>query len=67
MKQDNGMLRLVENPALNRRFVRTLQFMRETLPPPARILDLGAPNPFSHIMQEQQYEVRNTKSRAIEL
>ncbi len=61
MKQDNGMLRLVENPALNRRFVRTLAFMRETLPPPARILDLGAPNPFSHIMQEQRYDVQNTQ------
>jgi len=61
MKQDNGMPRLVENPTLNRRYVRTLQFMRETLPPPARILDLGAPNPFSHIMQEQQYEVQNTQ------
>ena len=55
------MLRLVENPALNRRFARTLQFMRETLPPPARILDLGAPNPFLHIMQAQRCEVQNTQ------
>ncbi len=35
--------------------------MEEALPPPARVLDLGAPNPFSAIMQERGYTVQNTE------
>lgn len=52
--------RLVPNPPLNRRFVRTLRFMWQSMPPPARILDLGAPNPLSRIMQDKGYRVVNT-------
>ena len=61
MTQNKNIPRLVDNPALNRRYVHTLQFMQKALPPPARLLDLGAPNPFSHIMQEQGYTVQNTQ------
>lgn len=53
--------RLVANPVLNRRFVRTLRFMRQSVPPPAQLLDLGAPNPLSRIMQGEGYQVANTR------
>ena len=46
--------------ALDRRYDHTLAFLRKTLAPPARILDLGTPNPFSRIMEEQGYVVQNT-------
>ena len=50
-----------DNPTLDRRYRKTLRFMGETLPPPARVLDLGAPNPFSAIMQATGYTVQNTE------
>ncbi len=59
--ESTGRERLVTNAALNRRYIRTLRFMRQTLLPPARVLDLGAPNPLSRIMQDKGYEVANTE------
>lgn len=52
---------LSENPTLDRRYRKTLRFMELSLPPPARVLDLGAPNPFSAIMQARGYDVQNTE------
>lgn len=49
-----------DNPARDERFARTLAFMDAALPPPARILDLGAPNPLSRAMQRHGYAVQNT-------
>lgn len=49
------------NPALQRRYDRTIGFLRATLPPPARLLDLGAPNPMARRMQEEGYTVENTE------
>ena len=52
-------MRLAENPTLNLRYQRTLQFMKEIVPPPARVFDLGAANPFSSIMEREGYQVEN--------
>lgn len=43
-----------------RRFQRTLAFMKASLPPPARILDIGAPNQLASRMTEVGYQVENT-------
>jgi hypothetical protein len=50
-----------DNPAKADRFERTLAFMAASVPPPARVLDLGAPNPLSALMQRHGYTVTNTE------
>jgi len=60
MTPDSPQVRLVTNPALDRRYRHTLDFLAETLPPPAQILDLGTPNPLSRIMEFEGYHVQNT-------
>ncbi len=47
------------NPALDRRFRLTLDFMAASLPP-TRLLDLGASNSLSDVMQRHGYDVQNT-------
>ena len=42
------------------RYNRTWRFLSEGLEPPARILDLGATNPFAEIMRERGFDVHNT-------
>lgn len=44
-----------------RRYDLTLRFMAVSLPPPARLLDLGPANPFSRRMQQQGYTVESTE------
>ena len=48
------------SPTLERRFRRTLDFMQASMPPPARILDLGGPNLLGERMSSAGYHVRNT-------
>ena len=55
------MLKQKLTPTLERRFVRTLDFLQESMPPPARILDLGGPNMLAERMRATGYEVRNTE------
>ncbi|MDP4828013.1 MAG: methyltransferase [Flavobacteriales bacterium] len=43
-----------------RRFEITLEFLKQELPPPAKILDLGVRNSFSEWMEKAGYEVVNT-------
>ena len=50
-----------DNPAKDERFEKTLRFMRESVPPPAQLLDLGAPNPLSELMGKAGYSVENTE------
>jgi hypothetical protein len=52
---------LSSDPTLDRRFRKTLQFMEASLPPPARVLDLGASNPFADVMRREGYTVQNTE------
>ncbi|APG61125.1 methyltransferase [Christiangramia salexigens] len=51
---------MYENSFPEKRYKKTLDFMKEHVPPPAKILDLGVKNPFSEIMTKQGYEVSNT-------
>jgi hypothetical protein len=50
----------------NKRFRHTSAFLRKHLPAPARILDLGVRNPFSEIMESQQYHVTNTSGEDLD-
>ncbi|MCL7752876.1 methyltransferase [Polaribacter sp. Z022] len=50
-----------------RRYQHTLEFLREVLPSPAVILDLGVRNPFSEIMEENGYTVINTNGEDLDL
>lgn len=43
-----------------KRYEYTLAFMKEVLPAPAVVLDLGVRNPFTEIMEENGYTVFNT-------
>ena len=52
---------LEDNPAANRRYALTLNFLTETLTAPARILDLGAPNPMGRYMEKHGFTVVNTE------
>lgn len=49
-----------------RRFKKTLDFVSQSLNPPARILDLGTPNEFSKILSEKGYVVINTSGEDLD-
>lgn len=50
-----------------KRFNKTLNFLKEVVPPPAKVLDLGVKNPFSEIMQHNNYLVTNTGGEDLDL
>jgi len=54
-----------KNPS--RRYEKTLIFLKEVLPAPATILDLGVRNPFSKIMEQNGYRVLNTNGEDLDL
>jgi len=43
-----------------KRYSRTLKFIKESMLPDAKILDLGVDNPFSEIMRKESWKVDNT-------
>lgn len=49
-----------------KRYRKTLDFLKENLPPPATILDLGIQNPLSKLMEKQGYKVLNTKGEDLD-
>lgn len=49
------------NAAHAHRFARTLDWMRGSLPPPARVLDVGGDNPFAREMRAAGYAVTSTE------
>ena len=51
----------------NRRYSLTLQFLKEVVPAPATILDLGTRNAFSEIMEANGYTVINTKGEDLDV
>lgn len=57
---------MYENTFPQKRFNKTLQFLKETVPPPANVLDLGVKNPFSEIMQANNYHVTNTNGEDLD-
>lgn len=58
---------MYENTFPNKRFKKTLHFLQDSVAPPARVLDLGVSNPFTRIMQDQNYNVTNTGGEDLDL
>lgn len=58
---------MYENSFPNKRYKETLLFLKDTVPPPAKVLDLGVENPFSEIMKNRGYEVKNTKGEDLDI
>jgi len=50
----------------SKRFTLTLAFLKKHVAPSETILDLGVPNPFSRIMEENGYTVINTKGEDLD-
>jgi len=50
----------------SKRFNITLAFLQKHIPTAETILDLGVPNPFSKIMEENGYTVKNTKGEDLD-
>jgi len=50
----------------SKRFNLTLQFLKKHIKPSETILDLGVPNPFSKIMEDNGYAVINTKGEDVD-
>jgi len=49
-----------------RRYAKTLEFLTKTVQSPARILDIGTPNPFSKIMESNGFNVINTSGQDLD-
>lgn len=49
-----------------RRYRKTIAFLSSTVRPPARILDLGTPNPLSDLMSQDGYAVTNTSGEDLD-
>ncbi|MCM4160479.1 methyltransferase [Antarcticibacterium flavum] len=58
---------MYEHTFPNKRYKQTLDFLKKHVPPPATVLDLGVENPFSLIMQKEQYTVTNTRGEDLDL
>lgn len=50
----------------NKRFRITLEFLKKHISTSETILDLGVPNPFSKIMEENGYSIINTKGEDLD-
>ena len=50
----------------NKRFKHTLEFLQKHITPSETIFDLGVPNPFSKIMEENGFTVINTKGEDLD-
>lgn len=51
----------------NRRYRKTLDFLRRSIGREEKILDLGIPNPFSELMARDGFAVSNTKEEDLDL
>jgi hypothetical protein len=53
--------------AADLRYRKTLQFLKEHVRKDEKILDLGVVNPFSEIMKQEGYDVRNTNGEDLDV
>lgn len=49
-----------------KRYAKTLALLQKFAPKNAKILDIGVPNPFSDLMQENGYQVINTQGEDLD-
>tara|TARA_R110000850_G_scaffold32618_1_gene89818 strand:+ start:350 stop:871 length:522 start_codon:yes stop_codon:yes gene_type:complete len=50
-----------------KRYKHTLSFLKEVISKDEKILDLGVPNPFSEILTQEGFDVKNTKGEDLDL
>lgn len=58
---------MYENNFPNKRFKHTSAFLQKHISKDQTILDLGVENPFSKIMKEQGYSVKNTQGEDLDI
>lgn len=51
----------------SKRYNHTLTFLKKVVPEPTTVLDLGIRNPFSEIMEQNNYKVFNTSGEDLDL
>jgi len=51
----------------SRRYQRTLNFIKSTIDPNDRILDLGVENPFTDILRQNGFQVTNTQGEDLDI
>lgn len=51
----------------NKRYKKTIQFLQKHVPNSESILDLGVENPFTKVMQEHGYNVKNTLGEDLDI
>jgi len=51
----------------NKRFKRSMRFLKNVLPEGCEVLDLGVPNPFSELMEKEGFSVKNTNGEDLDL
>lgn len=55
------------NRHLEKRYNKTLKFVKKHIPEQSKILDLGTTNAFSDIMRKEGYNVENTKGEDLDI
>lgn len=58
---------MYENSYPAKRYQQTLSFLKEVVPPPAELLDIGVRNPFAEIMEQEGYRVDNTAGEDLDV
>jgi len=58
---------MYENTFPNKRYKHTIEFLEKHISKNAEILDLGVENPFSRIMTERGYSIKNTKGEDLDI
>ncbi len=51
----------------NKRYKKTIEFLKKHIPTTASILDLGVVNPFTEFMVKEGYKVENTKGEDLDI
>jgi len=59
-------INMYEGKYPHKRYKLTLDFLKEHIPASSKILDLGVENPFSEIMKENGFSVKNTKGEDLD-
>lgn len=58
---------MYQNSYPNKRYKRTLNFLKKHISTSETILDLGVENPFTKVMQDHGYHVENTKGEDLDM
>jgi hypothetical protein len=58
---------MYEHTFPNKRYKKTIEFLRKHIPANSSILDLGVKNPFTEFMQTEGFVVENTKGEDLDI